>query len=147
MYLTAKRYVSEYRDADKELGEKTKTLGVPEQLGKVANIVTDAAYWRKANQIHNWFVQNVQDGEDECRPHYVSVTNLRELLEACKEVLADHDKAEDLLPVQEGFFFGSYEYDDWYFEQIQDTVQQLECILSVPESELANWDFEYQSSW
>ena len=147
MYLTAKRYVSDYREEDKPLHEKVKALDVPAALGKVNRYETEAAYWRKANQIHNWFVQNVQDGEDECRPHYVSVTNLRELLEACKEVLADHDKAEDLLPVQEGFFFGSYEYDDWYFEQIQDTIQQLERILSVPESELANWDFEYQSSW
>ena len=29
-------------------------------------LLTEAAYWRKANQIHNWFVENIQDGEDDC---------------------------------------------------------------------------------
>ena len=25
------------------------------------------AYWRKANAIHSWFVENCQDGVDECQ--------------------------------------------------------------------------------
>ena len=58
MYLTAKRYVSDYREEDKPLHEKVKALDVPAALGKVNRYETEAAYWRKANQIHNWFVQN-----------------------------------------------------------------------------------------
>lgn len=28
-------------------------------------IIYEVAYWRKANHIHNWFVQNIQDGIDD----------------------------------------------------------------------------------
>ena len=147
MYLTAERYVSEWRDCDIELAKKTETLGVPKTLGKVKYLVTEAAYWRKANQIHQWFVDNVQDGEDDCREYYVSIENLKELLELCKKVLANKELAEELLSVREGFFFGSYDYDDWYFQNLEDTVEQLETILSTPEDELKQYDFNYRSSW
>ena len=34
-----------------------------------SRIIEQVGYWRKANQIHNWFVENVQDGEDDCCYH------------------------------------------------------------------------------
>jgi len=46
-----------------------------------------AAYWRKANQIHHWFVENVQGGEDECNPFPTSRGKLQELAKACGFVL------------------------------------------------------------
>jgi len=52
------------------------------------------AYWRKANQIHNWFVENVQGGEDECNPFDASREKLRELVKACKLVLGRSELAE-----------------------------------------------------
>jgi hypothetical protein len=46
-------------------------------------------YWRKANQIHNWFVKNIQDGVDDCNYHReVTEEDLNELLDICKRVLA-----------------------------------------------------------
>lgn len=45
--------------------------------------------WRKSNQIHNWFVANVQDGTDDCDEYWVSEKQLIELKEVCKTVL-DH---------------------------------------------------------
>jgi hypothetical protein len=54
------------------------------------------------------------------------------------------EEAPNLLPVQEGFFFGSYEYNEYYFGDLQDTIDQIERILNeYPE----DWDFKYQSSW
>jgi hypothetical protein len=103
-------------------------------------------YWRKANQIHNWFVNEVQDGEDNCAQYYVTREQLQELLQTCKDVKESKhpDVVNDLLPPSAGFFFGSYEIDDWYWEQIDDTIEQLERVLSeVPE----DWDLAYQSSW
>ena len=44
----------------------------------------EVGYWRKANQIHNWFVENVQDGEDDCGSYEVSKWQLEELLDICK---------------------------------------------------------------
>lgn len=43
-------------------------------------------YWRKANHIHNWFVENVQDGIDECQPTEVTAKQLEDLLDTCKRV-------------------------------------------------------------
>ena len=102
---------------------------------RVKEVVEEVAYWRKANQIHHWFVVNVQDGEDECQESDVSREQLQELVDVCREVLADHSKAEDLLPSAPGFFFGSTEYDDRYFQDVADTVEQLERVLAEPEPE------------
>lgn len=51
-------------------------------------IIQQVGYWRKANHIHNWFVENVQDGEDDCDYHHeVTEAILEELLKTCKTVL------------------------------------------------------------
>ena len=61
MYLNAKRYVSNYSEADAELRDELDKLeplaGMP-----IKEIVCEAMYWRKANAIHDWFVKNVQIG-------------------------------------------------------------------------------------
>jgi hypothetical protein len=68
---------------------------------------------------------------------------LEELLDLCKQVLADHSKADELLSTQSGFFFGSTEYGEWYFQDLEDTVSILENCLSMGD----DWSFYYQSSW
>jgi len=55
---------------------------------RITYIVEEVAYWRKANQIHKWFVDNVQDGEDDCKEYYVSHEQLKQLLEIVNIVLA-----------------------------------------------------------
>lgn len=50
-------------------------------------IQATVGYWRKANAIHNWFVQNVQGGKDECQEAYVERKKLTELRDLCKQVL------------------------------------------------------------
>ena len=37
----------------------------------------------------------------------------------CDKVLDDNSLAEELLPTRSGFFFGSTDYDEWYFEDIK----------------------------
>jgi hypothetical protein len=88
-------------------------------------------------------VDNCQNGEDDCREAYVSRERLTELRDLCKEVIADHSKADELLPTQQGFFFGSQEYDEGYFSDLELTVKILENALSMSDE----WDFGYQSSW
>lgn len=108
-------------------------------------IFQNVAYWRKANQIHRWFVENVQNGVDDCGMYEVSKRKLEELLETCEIVLKHHDMAEKLLPSQEGFFFGTYDYDDWYYENVRDTTTALKKVLS--ETDFDNWIVFYTSSW
>ena len=87
-------------------------------------------YWRKANAIHNWFVENIQDGNDDQRDYRVTIEELKELLDLVNEVLADHSKAEELLPTRSGFFFGGTEYDEYYFADLKDTKEILEKAIA-----------------
>lgn len=114
-------------------------------LSGIVEVGLSVAYWRKANQVHQWFVDNCGEGVDDCRPYYVTREKLEELLNTCKEVKAGGEKvAEELLSPQIGFFFGGYEIDEYYWEDIDNTIKQLERILKeVPE----DWSFEYQASW
>lgn len=60
-------------DSEKKYGWKT--------------IIETIADWRKANHIHKWFVDNVQDGVDDCGTYEVSKEQLEELLDICKKVI------------------------------------------------------------
>ena len=112
---------------------------------KIKEIVEEVGYWRKANQIHNWFVKNVQKDQDDCREYRVDYEQLRDLLNACEDVLDDHSKAEQLLPTGAGFFFGNTEYDEYYFEKVQNTYDILMSIMSAPDADTE--EYIYQSSW
>jgi hypothetical protein len=107
-----------------------------------------AMYWRKANAIHSWFVENLAGGEDNCKPMYVSTEHLQELLTTCKTVLEYHteEKALELLPPTSGFFFGSMDIDEWYWQDLQYTVTELEKVLDkVGDSH--EFSFMYEASW
>ena len=141
MYLYAEQYVSDYNEEGKELSNKLfKATGK-----RITSIRTEVGYWRKANAIHKWFVDNCQDGRDECQSTFVSDEKLEELLETVKQVLADPKLATELLPTTDGFFFGGTEYDSWYIQDLEETKNILETVLN--DRSLDNWDFYYQSSW
>ena len=68
-------------------------------------IMTEAGYWRKANQIHNWFVENIQDGEDDCSYHReVTKEDLEELMDICHEVICSCELVD-------GEIFCGYTYE------------------------------------
>lgn len=103
-------------------------------------------YWRKANAIHKWFVDNVQGGEDDCNYHRpITRHDLDTLSGLCDAVLNNKEKASEYLPVSEGFFFGSYQYDEWYFRDIEKTRDLCEQLLR--EFDFKNYDLYYRSSW
>ena len=113
--------------------------------------------WRKANAIHKFFVDEAQDGNDNCQRHYVSRETLQELLDRITTILdiktpvAREMKAEELLPTDiEGCFFGTEEYDDWYYKDLEDTKKTLEKVFEYEkngESGKCFDSFYYQSSW
>lgn len=88
------------------------------------------AYWRKANHIHAWLINNGTNKEEDYYCH-ISIDKLKELKDVCKHVLDDHSLADTLLPTQSGFFFGSTDYDKWYFEDLKDTIRILENIIDT----------------
>lgn len=157
MYLNAKRFFWH-----------NETPPVLENLldpFKVRQVEVEACYWRKANQIHGWFVREVQGGEDECREHDVSVEQLLSLVDTCKRALALKDdpdaptKVLDLLPPCEGFFFGSSDIDEYYWAALQHTVDQITTALNAmppygymidgvdAPAPCGHWSYHYCSSW
>jgi hypothetical protein len=109
---------------------------------RITNITEELGYWRKANQIHRWFVENVQDGVDNCGEYFVSKADLQSLLDVCLAVKLDHSQAEELLPAGSGFFFGNTDYDEWYYNDIDNTIDILKEALTDD-----NASYYYSSSW
>ena len=146
MYLSAKRHLADYREDEKEIIEAIEKVDGLCNFGmRVNEISCEAMYWRKANAIHKWFVDNCQNGEDDCREVWVSVDQLKQLRDTCDEVIKDPSKAHTLLPPQSGFFFGSTEVDEYY---LQDLVATREALDRIVDNEDNNrWDYYYQSSW
>lgn len=147
MYLYAERYVSGYEWQDRD--EKDTYRAIVDALGVEPTPSTPgigvnftAVYWRKANAIHNWFVNECQDGIDDCREVYVSRDSLKKLVDLCQEVIDTGDTS--LLPSIQGFFFGSTEYDEWYFDDLKRTIEDVNSALERFDD---RYSFSYQSSW
>ena len=100
-------------------------------------------YWRKANAIHNWIVQNCADGVDECQRIQLSPEQAQELVDNCKAVIKDPSLAKELLPPTSGFFFGSTDIDEWYIDDLKRTVKIFEKVLKADNLE----GVTYQASW
>lgn len=155
----------------------------------------EAAYWRKANQIRQWFVNHIEEFNEDDNCEYYNVT--RELLErliidchcvllsrngvevddklrkkmdkvktlsergvdgekdGAKETLEKMErkyglsgvtvKPEEIMPTSSGFFFGSTEYDDWYYNTLENTIEMCQKVIDE-----TNWDTEvvvYTESW
>ena len=169
MYLSAHKYVGGWDHSKPEEKAAYATIMKTAGLGEFRcdgspgiTVEVKVAYWRKANQIHAWFVKNVQNGVDDCKGHYVTREQLEELVAVCQrvldgsemvtgpvvtstvynaehpdgkdetregEVFADDRLARELLPTQSGFFFGSTEYNEFYKQDLEDTVEQLRRVL------------------
>lgn len=151
MYLTAKLHTSEYSNA--EFYNEVDKVNVPWPVTDISPyndsymMSKDVVYWRKANAIHKWFVDNCQGGVDDCRSAYVSLEKLTELRDLCREALKAQsvDIAASKLPTAQGFFFGSTNYDSYYWEDIFNTEKALTAILE--NKFCKNFEYFYSSSW
>lgn len=83
----------------------------------------EVAYFRKVNFLLPFF----EYGEN-CSRLEIDDYKIDELLDKCKQVLEDHSLAETLLHTQDGFFFGSIEYDDWYFDDVKEVYDKFSEI-------------------
>lgn len=186
MYLTKRLYLKNWNHTKPEdrheiIIKKGGTTRTDIETDKISEIIIDVIYWRKANAIHKWFVDNCQGGVDDCRDAYISKEDLKNLYEICCEVLdnsklvkgkvkngykmekhsngsieqvpiledgkyiKDSSVAKKLLPSDiSGCFFGSGEYDQWYYEDIKNTKEMLERELAIPDN---HCDYYYHSSW
>lgn len=148
MYLKADLYVGGMYEHNEVTGvisvtRRGKTYVI--EPTDVVKITLNVGYWRKANAIHKWFVDKVQDGVDECQRAWVSKDKLKELKELVEQELEARGskRAGQALPPCEGFFFGSQEIDDWYYDDMEQTLKIIDKALALPDE----YDINYQSSW
>jgi hypothetical protein len=142
MYLNAKRFLW---FKEEELAEAIAAHFPELKDRRVKQVEVEAIYWRKANAIHKWFVDNVQAGVDDCGNYYVSREQLAELRDTCRRVLDFRHLAIGQLPPQEGFFFGSTDVNEFYFQDLETTAAKIDSVLQDFPAE--GWEFEYHSSW
>jgi len=121
------------------------------------SIFEDIGYWRKANAIHNFFVQECQNGVDECQLSIVKKTHLKDLLKRCKRamslkdiylndgIIKDGEGIETFLPTQGGFFFGGTEFNEWYFNDVEETIDLITKVLK--ETDFDKQVIFYRASW
>jgi hypothetical protein len=106
---------------------------------------SEVAYWRKANAIHGWFVNNAREVDEDIL-YVVSMDNIITLRNICAEITLEHDedKAMELLPPASGFFFGSDVITDYYWDYVSEAVTTLTAIISENPDDT---EFEYYASW
>lgn len=107
-------------------------------------------YWRKANSIHNWILKETGTSSDfNAGDNDIEITKdmLIKFVEQAKTVLKDRsdETSARLIPSCSGFFFGSTEYDEWYYDDIKDTAEKFLELVNT-------FDFEgykllYSCSW
>jgi hypothetical protein len=149
-YLERRHYVQRWNHtpADKQFEVTVTQGGQPYALiqpERVSYVIEQVAYWRKANAIHRWFVEHVQNGEDDCREHPVPYEKLCELFNLVGNVFAGVLVAADALPTESGFFFGSTEYGADYREDLKETRRQLAPLIA--EGDQYGMDYYYRASW
>lgn len=83
----------------------------------------ELAYWRKANMVHRWFCNNCKEIEEGIL-YKVEPEDLYQLIGECANTLIHQSKAPDILPTQQGCFFGNLCYDGWYFDSLLSTIEQ-----------------------
>ena len=146
MYLSKKTYLKNWEHREDKhrvvvtTNDQTRVDIKPE---RITHVEEEIMYWRKMNAIHNWFVQNCQDGIDECQESHVTIEQLDELATICEKAI--RDKNPELLPTQEGFFFGSTNYDEYYWQQIEETAKVLR--EEIRNNQIEYPEYIYQSSW
>lgn len=144
MYLSRKTYVKNWGENKWQVSVTCEDKSSHIDPAKIAYIEEEIGYWRKANQIHKWFVENVQNNVDDCGHYHVSYNQLTKLKDLCQKVLDNPALAKDLLPTTNGFFFGNTDYDRYYLDDLKETIKICEEAMSVESGKASLY---YHSSW
>lgn len=86
--------------------------------------------FRKHNYLFRWVEKRIDGEIENCKHYKLKKSDIEELLNSVNEVLADHSKAQELLPTQGGFFFGNTEYTEWYFIDLEYAQRELTAMLA-----------------
>lgn len=142
--LAHKYIVNYYRDFYTEKSMYHEYLGDIETY----SIFNQLARIVKVNQVFNWFILNVMNGNADKNYHEVTKEHLEDLLTTCEKVkngfsyhgdkyIVDEDVAKKYLPImnERGLFFGTDSYNDIYASQIVDVINIISDILQTTDFE------------
>lgn len=95
-------------------------------------VIQEIAYFRKVNWLHGYLDKLCESKTGHylgnCEYFVFSKNDLNEFLDVCREVIECESIhiAEELLPPTRGCFFGCYEVNDEYFEEVKDFIEMME---------------------
>ncbi len=139
-------------------------------------IFKNCAYWRKANAIHRWFVENVQNGVDDCDIYVVTKEQLETLRNTCQTVLEQvkleesqvcvgtrYENGKSVPMMETGMVVTNPEVCDQHlpaqsgfffgntdYDEYYVNDLKITCNMLTEVLDQTNWDTEtvtYQSSW
>lgn len=156
-------------------GKKIKRKMSTEELEDLVWELDEIGYWRKANQVHNYFCIYGEEIE-EARLYKLNEDVLRQLLNRCIEIqniaeiteglvsygkelingewqdmltpgkiIKNKQDIAKILPTCSGFFFGSTDYDEYYMRDIEQTEEIIRDVLESTNFE--NEEIYYLASW
>jgi hypothetical protein len=142
MFLNRRIYIGANYESNNITGKiELERNGVPININlkKVTYINEQVIYWRNAYEILKWFVDNVQNGEEDCREYYVDPVYLKEFIDLCKTTvkqLKDGNVSHEnlALPSEEEV------KDDFYINELIRTIKVIEPLLGED-------DFYFDSNW
>lgn len=86
-------------------------------------------YFRKHNMIHKWFVDNVQNGVDDCGRYLIPYSALNVLLDICKNIMAGVTKSKK--PTKFMTDRNGVEHELWQMDTYTPTEETLEYAKSI----------------
>ena len=95
-------------------------------------------YWRKAYAIHH-YMEELFNGVENCGNYPIKLEDLIELRNTCQKIFDDHTLAKELLPDIDRY----EQYDEWYFMQIRNTIDQINNLVEAHSDE----DEYYYHAW
>lgn len=101
--------------------------------------------WRKANQIRDFF--SCYCSKEEAQENIMDLLVTKEMIEELEkhiiDILTDKKNPESVLPTSPGFFFGSLEYDHYYYGDLIYTL----TLTKIAKEYLNKNKTIYYSEW
>ncbi len=148
MYLYKETYVQNwsFHTPEQKWNITVTKGGEPSRIRpeRICTIIEEIVYWRKFNALHTFIVNNFAGGVDECQKIFLYDEQLKKIHDTLKTILDDTSLASQLMPPSQGFFFGTYEIDEWYWKDVENAYKVFSEILSDGEE---TREYYYQASW
>lgn len=110
------KYVANRADINKLLQEWSGEIPIMEYKS-----------WRKVPSIHSYFLNRIHERTN----YYFNKITVDDLLQLKSLIIQafdhkdDEEKLEELFPMEGGVFYGSVEYDDYFWENMESTLETL----------------------